>query len=172
VQNPHEIFDVVDDHDHVISQAARAVVHAKKLRHRAVHVLLFNSRSELLVQKRSATKDTFPLCFDSSASGHLNCGEDYDACAQRELREELGLDLPASAFSRQFKLDACPDTGWEFVWVYTVYGDYIVSPNLAELDSVTPMNQSQIEKLISSHPDTCARSFCRIIREFYRRASS
>lgn len=165
MQNPAEIFDVVDEHDRVIGQATRAEVHAQKLRHRAVHVLLINSRDELLVQKRSATKDTFPLCYDSSASGHLDTGEDYDACARRELREELDLDLPAGVFTRQFKLDACPDTGWEFVWVYTVHGDYPVTPNPAELESVTCMTRAQIEAL---PPATCARSFRRIVREFYR----
>ena len=35
------------------------------------------------------SKDSSPGLWDSSASGHLDCGEDYDACAVRELREEL-----------------------------------------------------------------------------------
>ncbi|MEI6084584.1 MAG: NUDIX domain-containing protein [Verrucomicrobiota bacterium] len=169
MQNPAEIFDVVDEFDQVTGQATRADVHRQQLRHRAIHVLLFNSRSELLVQKRSATKDTFPLCYDSSASGHLDSGEDYDACARRELREELGLDLPASAFTRQFKLTADVETGWEFVWVYAVHGDFVVTPNPAELVSVTPMSRAQIESLLTERADSCARAFCWIIREFYRR---
>ena len=37
------------------------------------------------------TKDTFPGAWDSSSSGHVDSGEDYDDCAVRELREELGL---------------------------------------------------------------------------------
>jgi len=165
MQRPDEIFDVVDEHDRVISQATRATVHAQGLRHRAIHVFLFNSRGELLVQKRSTTKDTFPNCYDSSASGHLDSGEDYDACARRELREELGLDLPASAFTRQFKLDASPDTGAEFVWIYTVSGDYPIRPNPAELASVTLMSRTQIEVLLAHQPESCARSFRRIIHE-------
>jgi len=55
-----EIFDVVDELDRVIGTAPRSEVHRRKLRHRAVHVLLFNTRAELFVQKRSAAKDTFP----------------------------------------------------------------------------------------------------------------
>ena len=44
------------------------------------------------------TKDTFPGAWDSSASGHVESGEDYAACAVRELREELGWSArPAAA---------------------------------------------------------------------------
>jgi isopentenyl-diphosphate delta-isomerase type 1 len=169
MQNRDEIFDVVDEHDRVIGQAPRSEVHSRRLRHRAVHVLIFNSRHELLVQKRAATKDKFPGCYDSSASGHVDSGEDYPACARRELREELGLSLPATAFQPQFKLDACADTGQEFVWVYTVHGDYAVTPNPDELDSVTPMTRAQIDDLIANRPQSGARSFCRIMREVIER---
>lgn len=63
------------------------------------------------------TKDTFPGAWDSSASGHLDRGESYDACAIRELREEIGL-VPARPPRRLFKIDACSETGQEFVWIY------------------------------------------------------
>src|SRR5215472_10054324 len=86
-----EIFDVVDEHDRVVAQAPRSVVHAQKLLHRAVHIFVLNSRGELLLQKRSATKDEYPLCYTSSASGHLSAGETYETAAPRELAEELGL---------------------------------------------------------------------------------
>src|SRR5260370_20546107 len=86
-----EIFDVVDENDRVIGRAPRSVVHAEKRLHRAVHVFVFNSRGELLLQKRSALKDEYPLCYTSSASGHLSAGETYEAAAPRELEEELGL---------------------------------------------------------------------------------
>src|SRR5437763_6195321 len=63
------------------------------------------------------TKDTFPGAWDSSASGHVDSGESYDACALRELREELGLELPSPP-ERLFKITACLETGQEHVWVY------------------------------------------------------
>jgi len=52
-QSGDEIFDVVDENDQVIRQEKRSVVHAEKLIHRAVHVLVFNKRKEVLLQKRS-----------------------------------------------------------------------------------------------------------------------
>ncbi len=112
-----EIFDIVNDRDEVVGQETRARVHRLGLKHRAVHVLVFNRRGELFLQKRSLKKDTFPGAWDSSASGHLDTGEDYDACAVRELREEIGLKMEQTP-ARLFKIDACPETGREFVWIY------------------------------------------------------
>lgn len=112
-----EIFDVVNDRDEVIGNKLRREVHRDGDKHRAVHVLVFNSRGELFLQKRSMSKDTHPGVWDSSASGHLDVGEEYDACAIREAREELGLVLENSP-KRLFKIDACLATGQEFVWIY------------------------------------------------------
>src|SRR2546421_5314424 len=112
-----EIFDVVDERDEVIGRNTRNEVHRLGLQHRAVHVLVFNSRGEIFLQKRSMQKDRQPGLWDSSASGHLNCGEDYDACAVREVSEELGLRLEKTP-QRLFKLPASVETDQEHVWVY------------------------------------------------------
>ena len=105
-----EIFDIVNDRDEVIGQCPRREVHRLGHKHRAVHVLVFNSRGEVFLQKRSMSKDTHPGVWDSSSSGHLDTGEDYDACAIRELREEIGLVIE-KAPQRVFKIDACTETG-------------------------------------------------------------
>lgn len=117
-----EIFDVVNERDEVIDRQPRKVVHARGLLHRAVHVLVFNRRGEVFLQKRSMKKDKHPGVWDSSASGHVDSGEHYDATAVREVREEIGLDLKATGASlplqKLFKIDACAETDAEFVWVY------------------------------------------------------
>ena len=112
-----EIFDVVNERDEVIERRPRREVHARGLLHRSVHVLVFNARGDLYLQKRSMTKDCFPGTWDSSASGHLDQGEEYDACAVREVREELGYELDRVP-NRLFEIAACAETGQEFVWVY------------------------------------------------------
>src|SRR5580692_9267557 len=112
-----EIFDIVNDNDEVIGQLPRPIVHRDGHKHRAVHVLVFNAAGQVFLQKRSMSKDTFPGAWDSSASGHLDRGEDYDACAVREVREELGLTLSAP-LKRLFKVPACAETQQEFVWAY------------------------------------------------------
>jgi isopentenyldiphosphate isomerase len=114
---PDELFDVVDGRDEVIGQLPRREVHQRGLRHRAVHVLVFNRRGELFLQQRALWKDDFPGAWDSSSAGHLGAGEGYDATAVREVGEELGVELGATP-QRLFQLVAAPETGWEFCWVY------------------------------------------------------
>lgn len=112
-----EIFDVVDERDRPVGRLPRSEVHRLGLRHRAVHVLVFNARGEVFLQKRSWSKDCHPGTWDSSASGHLEAGEDYDDCARREPREEIGLALPETP-ECVLRVDACEATGMEFVRVY------------------------------------------------------
>ena len=128
-----EIFDVVNERDEVVGQNTRREVHRLGLKHRAVHVLVFNRRGEVFLQKRSMAKDTFPGAWDSSASGHLDAGEDYDACAVRELREEIGLVIEHPP-ERLFKLEARAETGCEFVWVYRqeAEGPFVLHPEEIE----------------------------------------
>jgi len=161
-----EIFDVVDENDHVIGQAPRAEVHARRLRHRAVHVLLFNTAGDLYLQKRSATKDSAPLCYDSSASGHLDAGEAYDACAVRELREELAIT--GVTLQRLFKLDTCPETGQEFVWVYRLIGDHVPVPDPVEIESGRYWPLSELRAELAAQPARFARSFIKVF-DLYER---
>src|SRR5689334_24881313 len=97
-----EIFDVVNERDEVVDHKPRSEVHRLGLMHRAVHVMVFNRLGQVFLQKRSMSKDRQPGLWDSSASGHLDQGEAYDACAVRELREEIGLQLRAAP-QRLFK---------------------------------------------------------------------
>jgi len=128
-----EIFDVVNDRDEVIDRQPRREVHRLGLKHRATHVLVFNSRGEVFLQKRSMKKDRQPGLWDSSASGHVDSGEDYDACAVRELREEIGL-VVGQPLERLFKLDACAETDQEFVWVYRCQSDGPLTLNGDEIE--------------------------------------
>jgi isopentenyldiphosphate isomerase len=114
---PEEIFDVVNERDEVIDHKPRSEVHRLGLLHRAVHILVFNSRGAIFLQKRSLTKDREPGKWDSSSSGHVESGENYDACAVRELREEIGLVVHKTP-ELLFKIDACAETDREFVRVY------------------------------------------------------
>jgi len=154
-----EIFDVVNEADEIVGGAPRTVVHRDGLRHRAVHVLVFNASGEVFLQKRSLTKDSAPGKWDSSASGHLNQGEDYDTCASRELREEIGLVL-SSTPERLFKLGACPGTGQEFVWVYRCRAEGPFQLHPEEIETAEWFSQALVAELVRTRPEDFARSFC------------
>lgn len=112
-----ELLDVVDADDRVIDVMPRGEVHRLGLRHRSVHILVFNRAAELFIQKRSMSKDSNPGLWDSSAAGHLDSGEDYLHCARRELGEELGVGT-APQLELLFRLAASPTTGMEHCTVF------------------------------------------------------
>lgn len=118
--NPSEIFDVVDEEDRIIGQASRKLVHEKGLIHRSVHILVLNSQNKLFLQRRSLQKDENPDLWDSSASGHVDSGENYDESASRELWEELGIKTKVNFW---IKLPASEETLWEHVSVYKCVSD-------------------------------------------------
>ena len=112
-----EYFDVVNERDEPIGRATRREVHARELLHRSVHVLVFDSCGRVFLQKRSMAKDMDPGLWDSSCSGHVDAGEDYDTAVVRELDEELGIHLKGAP-ERWLQLKAQDQTGWEFCWIY------------------------------------------------------
>ena len=153
-----EIFDVVNERDEVIEQRTRKEVHRLGLWHRAVHVLVFNRRGEVFLQKRSMLKDMSPGKWDSSSSGHLDTGEDYDACAIRELREEIGLIISETP-ERLFKVNAGPDTGWEFCWIYRCRseGPFVLQPE--EIETGGWFAPAAVTRWLEEKPEDFASAF-------------
>jgi isopentenyl-diphosphate delta-isomerase type 1 len=87
-----EMLEIVDSDGNVTGRAPRSEVHGNPaLIHRVVHVLVFDRRGRLLLQKRSPQKDVAPGKWDTSVGGHVNPGEDIRDAALREAKEELGV---------------------------------------------------------------------------------
>ena len=153
-----EIFDVVNERDEVVGQAPRKEVHARGLLHRAVHVLVFNSRGQLFLQKRSMSKDTAKGKWDSSSSGHVDGGEDYDACAVREVWEEIGLKL-AQTPERILRIEACAETGQEFVWVYRSESEGPFTLHPEEIERGDWFAPEEISRWMAERPQEFAKAF-------------
>lgn len=160
-----EFFDVVNQRDEVIGRAPRREVHARDLLHRAIHVLVFNARGAVFLQKRSRTKDTAPGLWDSSTSGHVDAGEDYDACAVRELREEIGLMVTACP-ERFLRITACADTGWEFVWVYQCVSEGPFTLHPEEIERGDWFAPERVSRWLAERPEEFARSFQLIWQQY------
>ena len=62
--------------------------------HVVVHAAVFNSRGEMLIQRRQPWKEIFPGLWDITCGGSAVTGEDSPTAIYREVREEVGLDLP------------------------------------------------------------------------------
>lgn len=91
-----ELLDIVDENGLPTGETVeRGAAHRYGVRHRTAHLWLLRRRQgrvELLLQKRSQQKDSYPGCYDISSAGHIPAGVDFIPSALRELKEELGLD--------------------------------------------------------------------------------
>ena len=159
-----ELLAVVDEHDQTIEYRPRHEIHALGLRHRAVHILVFNDSQQLLLQKRSMTKDLNKGLWDTSAAGHVDQGESYDSCAPRELQEELNV---IAALTPLFKLQPAPALGMEFIQVYSCQHNGPFQFATDEIDEIRWLEQDEIDKRVAGNDATLTETF-KIIWRRYR----
>ena len=86
-----EVVIIVDRANNIVGSATRRTMRAERLPHRCSYILVFNSRGELQVQKRTTIKDIYPGYWDPAAGGVMQVGETYEESAAREVAEELGV---------------------------------------------------------------------------------
>jgi isopentenyldiphosphate isomerase len=87
-----EVLEVVDRDGNIKGLAKRSDIHGDpSLIHRVIHILVFDKKGRLLLQKRSMNKDVAPGKWDTSVGGHVNPGEEILEAARREMKEELGV---------------------------------------------------------------------------------
>jgi isopentenyldiphosphate isomerase len=129
MQSPPPTFNLLRDKPlSAGTRKLRKQVHRDGDWHCSAHVWLLDAERKLIVvQKRSASKDTFPNRWDISAAGHIEVGCDPLTTAVRELAEELGIDnIEQEAFQFGF---ICPaeQKGWggcnAYEHVYFVHVD-------------------------------------------------
>lgn len=160
-----EIFDVVDESDRVVRQAPRSVVHEQNLLHRAVSIFVLKPDGRLLLQLRSDSKDQYPGCYTSSASGHVDSGEDYETAAVRELAEELSLDQPLEYLA---KFPAGPETAFEFSALYLLVTDVepVLDPD--EIAGAEFLSVDRIASMIDESPKKFTPPF-RVMFDWFRK---
>jgi len=112
-----EIFPLVDEAGKIIGKASRSECHnGSMLLHPVIHLHIFNSKGELFLQKRSATKDVEPNKWDSSVGGHIDLGETPETAALREANEEIGLSLTKIYFIDKYIIET--QTERELTYVF------------------------------------------------------
>jgi len=156
-----EMFDIVDEKDKVIGKAPRPEVHAKGLWHRAVYVMVFNSKGELFLQLRSNDKDVEPGVWTCSSSGHLSSGETYDEAAVKETFEEIGIEVRPK---RLFKLMYEPYH--QHLWIYKAEheGPFKLDP-VEVADGKWVTMESLMEDIVAN-PENYSPEFIQILKKF------
>jgi len=119
-----EIIDIFDEKEKKIGQRPKSQAHKQGLWHRSAHIWIYNSKGQILLQKRSKTKDLYPGKWDISAAGHVSLGHTPEECAIKEIYEEIGIKIKPTqlAFLKiHVSQTKIPKLGWqnnEFCYLY------------------------------------------------------
>ncbi len=169
-----EFFDILDEKGNPTGEVKlREEVHRTGLLHGTVHTWIVrrNLQDEtgldVLLQKRSQNKDSYPGCYDISSAGHISAGQTPQEAVVRELYEELGLQVPISALTYLFQHEAYHRDVFygelflnhELSWVYLYEQDISPSdctPQPEEVEAVCWMPGS----VLASHLEQKDPQFC------------
>lgn len=162
---------LVDENDQVVGHDTKYNCHlmekinSENLLHRAFSVFLFNSKHELLLQQRSATKVTFPLVWTNTCCSHplFRDSELIEEnalgvrnAAQRKLLDELGIpadDLPVDQFIPLGRIlyKAPSDGKWgehELDYLLFIVRDVGMNPNPDEVADVRYVNREELKEIL------------------------
>ncbi|HOA83775.1 MAG TPA: NUDIX domain-containing protein [Thermodesulfovibrio thiophilus] len=159
-----EFLEIVDKDGRVISIAPRSAIHGNpSMLHKVVHVLVFNSKGELLLQKRASNKDVAPDKWDTSVGGHVMPGEDILTAAKREMLEELGVETDNLRFL--YSYIHSNDYESELVYTYWTIHEGPFNFNKNEIDEVVFWNVQDIYNYINLNLEFFSDNFK---QEFFR----
>lgn len=146
MDNQNEMFVVVDEHDKILGYRTRYECHHdKNLIHRVAGVIIFNDKDEILLQKRSLTKDTDPGSYTISTCGHVARGETYKQAAKRELLEEIGIYTELKR-TKKFLVKVEVETEMEVLFIGKHNGPFKI--NRDEVVDVNFFSYGQIKNML------------------------
>ncbi len=160
---------IVDENNVVVGSASIDEARKRGLIRRVARVMIENPQGELLLQKRTA-KMLFPNCWDNSAAGHVDAGEDYIVAAKRELFEEVGmladeLEEIGNYYSDSVQGDMILKG---FNRVYKIVTDE--APTEVQNDEVAEVKWftlEEVKKLIKQHPDKVTDGLVDVMQRYY-----
>lgn len=161
-----EELEVFDQKNRLVGRASRPMIHRLGLIHRSVHIFVFDYQARLYLQKRQDNKDKYPGHWDSSAAGHVDPGEDYLTCAQRELWEELRIK---AELEWRLRITASAVTGWEHLDFYVCQSDSPPQPDRAEIAYGTFCTPAAVERLLNT-PGAAITPALRFLWRWWREA--
>lgn len=128
-----EIFDICGENGLPTGETAeRSTAHRDGLLHRTTHLWILrrggDGPTEVLLQKRSRQKDSYPGMYDTSSAGHIPAGCEPAQSALRELSEELGVEadgdeleyIGSFRINYQAEFHGRPFRDNEYVYVYVL----------------------------------------------------
>jgi len=149
-----KLLIVVNEKGFPIGEATVEECHkGNGLKHLAFVVFIFNSKGEVLIQKRAKNK-RFSKYWEVPAS-HFFKNEDWKESIKKTLKRELGIDENLTlkelfAFSYFVKNDTNDEVENEYCFVYACKYDGKIIPNEEEVEEVKFVNFEELNNIISN----------------------
>ena len=152
---------LVDEYDVPTGTMEKMEVHKKALLHRAFSVFIFNSKGEMLLQKRACTKYHSPELWTNACCSHPAPGQDTLEAATKRLQEEMGFTTTLEKVF-DFIYKAPLDNGLtehEFDHVFIGTYDEAIVPNKEEVSDYCYQITEQIKNSLQSNPENYTEWF-------------
>ncbi len=145
---------LVDEQDNPVGTMEKMEVHEKALLHRAFSVFIFNSKGEMLLQKRAETKYHSAGLWTNACCSHPKPGEITHFAAERRLKEEMGFNTALQeAFSFIYKAPFQNGlTEYEFDHVFIGEYEGVINPNPEEVSDYRYQSIDQLKSSIKNNP--------------------
>ncbi|QOI98413.1 MAG: isopentenyl-diphosphate Delta-isomerase [Flammeovirgaceae bacterium] len=146
---------LVDEHDNEVGTMEKMEAHQKGVLHRAFSVLVFNSKGEMLIQKRADCKYHSGGLWTNTCCSHPRPGERIEEAAKRRLQEEMGiLANPEKAYSFIYKTQLDGGlTEHELDHVLFAYSDSVPDVNYNEVQDWQFISIAQLKQRIKKNPE-------------------
>lgn len=156
-----ELIDICDENNNLLGvRKMKSEAYQNMLWRRVVHIWIYNSKGEILLQLRAKNKKTFPDKWDLSVAGHISAGEEPIDSALREIEEEIGLCVKKEDLSHlkiiKFELISRDIRINNFIYVYTCRLDHGITNLNAQEDEVQSLRfvpAAKIEEELKIYPD-------------------
>ena len=161
---------LVDENDQEIWLWEKMDVHEKWLLHRAISVLILNSKWEMLLQQRAMWKYHCPWMWSNATCTHPFPNENNIDAAHRRLKEEMWFDTDLKEIF-EFHYTAHFDnwlTENEYDHVFLWYYDGWVFPNPQEAHSYKWIWLSELKKDIKKNPGIYTPWFKIILEKYFQ----
>lgn len=146
---------LVDDQDNAIGVMEKMEAHQKGVLHRAFSILIFNSKGEMLLQKRAKGKYHSGNLWTNACCSHPLPDETMAEATNRKLKQEMGMDLyPEYAFKFIYKAHLDNNLAeHELDHVFITTSDVPPDINGEEVADWKYMTVPSLKKDIQSNPD-------------------
>lgn len=146
---------LVDTNDSPIGTMEKLEAHQKALLHRAFSILLFNTKGELLLQKRAGTKYHSGGLWSNTCCSHPLPDETMEQATKRKLLQEMGIEVNLEfAYKFIYKADLDKNlTEHECDHVFIGQFDGVPNINPDEVEDWKYISLSKLKEDIRKQPD-------------------